>query len=71
MASRPSRMRFYGQNGKQFLTKDPKLILNDHNAGKPEGIPRLQSAGTSSSRQVQRCIAEGLVDASAFTVNTS
>ena len=28
----------YGKNGKPFLTKEPKLILNDNNAGKPEGI---------------------------------
>jgi phosphoglycolate phosphatase-like HAD superfamily hydrolase len=28
----------YGKNGKPFLTKDPKLLLNDNNAGKPEGI---------------------------------
>jgi phosphoglycolate phosphatase-like HAD superfamily hydrolase len=25
-------------NGKPILTKDPKLLLNDNNAGKPEGI---------------------------------
>src|SRR5207247_10188906 len=24
--------------GKPFLTKEPKLLLNDNNAGKPEGI---------------------------------
>jgi phosphoserine phosphatase len=28
----------YGKNGKPFLTKDAKLLLNDNNAGKPEGI---------------------------------
>ncbi len=28
----------YHQNGKPFLTKEPKLLLNDNNAGKPEGI---------------------------------
>lgn len=28
----------YSQDGKPFLTKDPKLLLNDNNAGKPEGI---------------------------------
>jgi phosphoglycolate phosphatase-like HAD superfamily hydrolase len=28
----------YGKDGKPFLTKDPKLLLNDDNAGKPEGI---------------------------------
>ena len=26
------------QGGKPFLTKEPKLLLNDNNAGKPEGI---------------------------------
>jgi phosphoglycolate phosphatase-like HAD superfamily hydrolase len=28
----------YGKDGKPFLTKDPKLLLNDNDAGKPEGI---------------------------------
>jgi hypothetical protein len=28
----------YDGNGKPFLTKEPKLLLNDDNAGKPEGI---------------------------------
>ena len=28
----------YGKNGKPFLTKEPKLLLNDDKAGKPEGI---------------------------------
>jgi phosphoglycolate phosphatase-like HAD superfamily hydrolase len=28
----------YGTDGKPFLTKEPKLLLNDNNAGKPEGI---------------------------------
>jgi hypothetical protein len=28
----------YARNGKPFLTKEPRLILNDNNAGKPEGI---------------------------------
>jgi phosphoglycolate phosphatase-like HAD superfamily hydrolase len=28
----------YGEDGKPFLTKEPKLLLNDDNAGKPEGI---------------------------------
>jgi phosphoglycolate phosphatase-like HAD superfamily hydrolase len=28
----------YARDGKPFLTKDPKLLLNDNNAGKPEGI---------------------------------
>jgi phosphoglycolate phosphatase-like HAD superfamily hydrolase len=28
----------YDKSGKPTLTKDPKLLLNDNNAGKPEGI---------------------------------
>jgi phosphoglycolate phosphatase-like HAD superfamily hydrolase len=28
----------YHKDGKPFLTKEPKLLLNDNNAGKPEGI---------------------------------
>ena len=30
--------RTYDKNGKPILTKDPKLLLNDNEAGKPEGI---------------------------------
>jgi hypothetical protein len=28
----------YDQSGKPILTKEPKLLLNDNNAGKPENI---------------------------------
>lgn len=28
----------YGNDGKPFLTKEPKLLLDDNDAGKPEGI---------------------------------
>jgi phosphoserine phosphatase len=28
----------YNKDGKPFLTKEPKLLLNDNDAGKPEGI---------------------------------
>jgi hypothetical protein len=28
----------YQKDGTPFLTKEPKLLLNDDNAGKPEGI---------------------------------
>jgi phosphoglycolate phosphatase-like HAD superfamily hydrolase len=28
----------YDKSGRPFLTKDPKLLLNDNDAGKPEGI---------------------------------
>ena len=38
--SAPPAARSYGydKNGRPFLTKEPKLLLNDNNAGKPEGI---------------------------------
>jgi hypothetical protein len=35
---REGRADGYGKDGKPFLTKEPKLLLNDDNAGKPEGI---------------------------------
>jgi hypothetical protein len=28
----------YAKDGKPILTKEPRLLLNDNNAGKPEGI---------------------------------
>ena len=28
----------YDKDGKPFLTKEPKMLLNDNDAGKPEGI---------------------------------
>src|SRR5262249_17518588 len=28
----------YSRDGQPILTKEPKLLLNDNNAGKPEGI---------------------------------
>jgi hypothetical protein len=28
----------YGKDGRPFLTKEPKMVLNDNNAGKAEGI---------------------------------
>src|SRR5262245_21332313 len=31
----------YDKSGKPFLTKEPKLLLNDNDAGKPEGIHLL------------------------------
>jgi hypothetical protein len=31
----------YGKDGKPFLTKEPKLLLNDNYAGKPEGIHEM------------------------------
>jgi phosphoglycolate phosphatase-like HAD superfamily hydrolase len=47
----------YGKDGKPFLTKEPKLLLNDNNAGKPEGIHLmigrrpLMSVGNSTGDQ--------------------
>jgi hypothetical protein len=31
----------YGKNGRPVLTKEPKLLLNNDNAGKPEGIHQM------------------------------
>jgi hypothetical protein len=31
----------YDKEGRPFLTKEPRLLLNDNNAGKPEGIHLL------------------------------
>ena len=49
----------YGKDGKPFLTKEPKLLLNDNNAGKPEGIhleigrrPRAAFGKSTGDRQM-------------------
>jgi phosphoserine phosphatase len=49
----------YDKNGKPFLTKEPKLMLNDNNAGKPEGIhlmigrrPLLAVGNSTGDRQM-------------------
>jgi hypothetical protein len=49
----------YDRNGKPFLTKEPKLLLNDDNAGKPEGIhleigrrPRAAFGNSTGDRQM-------------------
>jgi phosphoglycolate phosphatase-like HAD superfamily hydrolase len=49
----------YGPNGKPVLIKEPKLILNDDNAGKPEGIhlmigrrPRFAFGNSTGDRQM-------------------
>jgi hypothetical protein len=31
----------YGKDGQPFLTKEPKLLLDDNEAGKPAGIHRM------------------------------
>jgi phosphoglycolate phosphatase-like HAD superfamily hydrolase len=49
----------YAKDGKPFLTKEPKMLLNDNNAGKPEGIhlmigrrPYAAFGNTSGDRQM-------------------
>ena len=42
----------YDKDGKPFLTKEPKLLLNDNNAGKPEGIHLM--IGRRPSRGVRQ-----------------
>jgi phosphoserine phosphatase len=47
----------YDENGKPILTKEPKLLLNDNDAGKPEGIHlmigrrRIAAFGNSTGDQ--------------------
>ena len=39
VVGRPAETKYgYDKDGKPILTKEPKLLLNDNNAGKPEGI---------------------------------
>ena len=49
----------HGKDGKPFLTKEPKLLLNDNDAGKPEGIhlvigrrPRAAFGNSAGDRQM-------------------
>ena len=49
----------YGKDGKPFLTKEPRLLLNDNNAGKPEGIhlmigrrPNMSVGNSTGDRQM-------------------
>jgi phosphoglycolate phosphatase-like HAD superfamily hydrolase len=49
----------YDKDGKPFLTKEPRLLLNDNNAGKPEGIhleigrrPRAAFGNSTGDRQM-------------------
>src|SRR5262245_28239752 len=49
----------YDKNGKPFLTKEPKLLLNDNDAGKPEGIhlmigrrPHLAFGNSTGDKQM-------------------
>ena len=49
----------YAKDGKPFLTKEPKLLLNDNNTGKPEGIhlmigrrPNVSVGNSTGDRQM-------------------
>ena len=49
----------YDRSGKPFLTKEPRLLLNDDNAGKPEGIhlmigrrPAMAVGNSTGDRQM-------------------
>ena len=49
----------YDKNGKPMLTKLPKLLLNDNDAGKPEGIrlmigrrPQMTFGNSTGDRQI-------------------
>ena len=49
----------YDKSGKPFLTKEPKLLLNDNDAGKPQGIhlmigrrPRAAFGNSTGDRQM-------------------
>ena len=49
----------YGKDGKPFLTKEPKMLLNDNDAGKPQGIhlligrrPHIAFGNTSGDQQM-------------------
>ena len=56
----------YDKDGKPFLTKEPKLLLNDNDAGKPEGIhleigrrPRAAFGNSTGDRQMLEYTAAG------------
>ena len=56
----------YDKDGKPFLTKEPKLLLNDNNAGKPEGIhlmigqrPHAAFGNSTGDRQMLEYTAAG------------
>ena len=49
----------YGKDGKPFLTKEPKMLLNDNDAGKPQGIhlmigrrPHMAFGNTAGDQQM-------------------
>jgi phosphoglycolate phosphatase-like HAD superfamily hydrolase len=56
----------YNKDGKPFLTKEPKLLLNDNDAGKPEGIhlmigrrPRAAFGNSTGDREMLEYTAAG------------
>jgi hypothetical protein len=56
----------YEKDGKPFLTKEPKLLLNDNDAGKPEGIhlmigrrPHAAFGNSTGDRQMLEYTAAG------------
>jgi phosphoglycolate phosphatase-like HAD superfamily hydrolase len=56
----------YAKDGKPFLTKEPKLLLNDNNAGKAEGIhlmigrrPNAAFGNSTGDRQMLEWIGAG------------
>jgi phosphoglycolate phosphatase-like HAD superfamily hydrolase len=56
----------HGKDGRPFLTKEPRLLLNDNNAGKPEGIhlmigrrPRAAFGNSTGDRQMLEYTAAG------------
>jgi hypothetical protein len=50
----------YAKDGKPILTKEPKLLLNDNDAGKPEGIHLMiglrPAAAFGNSTGVSKCL---------------
>ena len=56
----------YDKEGKPFLTKEPKLLVNDNNAGKPEAIhlmigrqPHLAFGNSTGDQQMLEYTAAG------------
>jgi phosphoglycolate phosphatase-like HAD superfamily hydrolase len=56
----------YGKDGKPFLTKEAKIVLNDNNAGKAEGIymmigrrPHIAFGNTAGDQQMLEYTASG------------
>jgi hypothetical protein len=43
----------YDKNGKPIITKDPKLLLNDNFAGKPEGIHLIDRTAPGNQQNLE------------------